>query len=371
MNPYKNALHQASTLQQTLEQEIEHIHGEIGLIAINQFAGDLPEHLHPSVERYAGLQKEIESHNHHIDQMESLDRRQQEIQEAMRTLQGERDELYRGLPGIYEALGATAFQRFIKFPTGNERYSQIFEELASYEDRMRKLEDPTDDQQLSEKTVLKKLANFGKSAYRHTRRSAHEARLPGLLRRAGENIARGGYLEDSQDQELVAAGEPFQNAQHRIDAIQEELQTLQTESKRLTETFNELSEGKKLKGAREHHIEAIGELEKQSREICVSLGIAIHDEHKTLPVPEDLMANLLQKREELVHVEERQRRLEAGLEAQDVESRLARCQKNQKNATEEVDRLQRHLASLEEEETRLTSELERLLSTRGAEEEIL
>jgi chromosome segregation ATPase len=371
MNKYKNALQQTIARHQELEEHIEELCRKIGLFAITQRTSDIPEILKPLVDEHTALQEEIASHNQHIDQMESLDRKQHEIREVMQTLQSERDELYHALPEIYEKLGATAFQRFVAFPTGNEQYSQIFEELATYEDRMRKLESPAPEDEPAEKNLLKKISNLGKSAYRHTRRSAQEARLPGLLRRAGENIARGGYLEDSQDQELVIAGEPYQETQHRIDAIQEELQSLESESKQLMDSFNALSEGQKLKGARERHIEAIRDREKRSQELCVSLGAAIHDEHETFPIPEDLMAAITQKKEERAIVEDRQRRLEAGLEAQDVESHLTRCRKNQKNAAEEVERLQQHLQSLKDEESRLTAHLEGLLSVRGAEEEIL
>ena len=191
-------------------------------------AEGLPEEITSLIDQYRTIRDSMESASASIERMMNIDTRQSVIKQTMKNLQSERDDLGRGLAGVYEQIGAVAFRLFRESPLLDSGYSSAFEGLARHQDEIRGIEtkkrelDRGDDSD-EKRPILERIRARGKDLLLRKKLSVRENRLPRLLQAAGEQLAQSDFIDRMDNVELNRVAEPLRSVQRRWSEIDQEL----------------------------------------------------------------------------------------------------------------------------------------------------
>lgn len=309
-----------------------------------------------------------------IQRMTDIDERENEIRQTMKKLRSEREELGRGLSGVYEQIGAVAFRLYRESPLVDAGYSSAFEALARYQDEVRAIENKIsrlnrDGEDQTKPGFLERLKSGSRDYYLRNRKNARENRLPRLLQSTGEQLAQGDFISQVDDEELNRVSEPLRQVHRRWDEIDQELQDLSRESGRLVEEFNDLSGGQGLKRARGDREADITRLREQLDSVLLQIGLIAEGQNPP-PLKDDL-DKLASLRKALSEQDTLLARLHAGQQAEYVMRDLGACTREQEKRTREIEELQEQLRKLQDEESALRAQLKQLETERGDPAELL
>lgn len=321
-------------------------------------AGDL-------VTRYHAIRDRVEDASTALERMIAIDQRQTEIRDEMKELQKEQDQAFKGLEEVYEQIGSVAFRMFREHPLLDARYSAVFENLARYQDDMRRLDTELDrysaEPASGAGSLFERLGTRSRRAILRNRRSVRENQLPRLLQDAGRRLMDTDFVERIDDEELNRVAAPVFAARENRNRLDERLTALREESGRLVEEFNDLSRGKKLPRARRDREGEIDTARSELNAVLSQLGAIAG-----AAPPESLEAaarSLRECEQRTEHFTELIHRLEAGAEARrisgeidDLEARIA----------ETETRLQELRATRDDRSARRDA----LLTQRGDEDEL-
>lgn len=365
MPDYAQRLQEIEDVRERAIQECEDQRRLIGERMLSLPESDLPEDAGPLVQRYHAIQERLETASSAIERLTAIDHRQEEIRERMKTLQKEREHLFRGLDSVYEQIGAVAFRLFKQHPLIDTSYSGIFQNLAKYQDDIRVL-----DAQLAryssepahqQRSLLERIGTKTRRTIAKNRKLVRNNQLPRLLQEAGQQLVETDFLEQMDDDELATVATPIKDVERRRDEIDAELQQLKEESGTLVAEFNSLGNGQKLSSARKERESEIDAAKRESTEILASLG-RIAAEHPPEALS-DYVETLHQCEARIAHFDALLQRLHAGRKALTIADEISQIKRR-------IETRQKELAELEEEVDAKTKELQELESQRGTEEEL-
>lgn len=346
---YSDRISEISDIRERARRECEDQQRLLGERAVELSPEMLPETAAGLLEEYQQLQREVENSSSVLERMITIDERQAAIRDRMKALQKERDSLADGLEPVYERIGALAFQLFRNNPMVDSRYSTIFADLARYHDDVRKLEHELDRYGAAagrdKRPFMERLGTGSRTFLLRNRRKVRENQLPGLLQRAGHDLAESGFIEQMDDEELNQAAGPILQMRMRREEIDRELETLRSESGELLKEFNGLSDGKRLAKARREREDEIDRTRTRLVAVLSGMGAAVVGDP-----PEALAeqaAALQTCRERITHFDSLLARLEAGREAQELSSRVASLDEQIGQLKAERDNLQDRLKEQE------------------------
>lgn len=359
------------------EQTVQRINGALTELGSRLAEQDRQQQLHGFenlFQEYSETRQALSQAGEAIERMLDIDNRENQIKQSMKELRTERDDLGKGLSGVYEQIGAAAFRLYRESPLVDAGHSGAFEELARYQDEVRSIENklnqlnrPSDEG--SKPGILERIRATGTDAYLRNRRNARENRLPRLLQSTGEQLAQSGFIDQVNDDELNRVAEPLRKVISRWEEIDQELKDLAHESGRLVEEFNDLSGGHGLRKARAVRESEISRLQEQLDGVCLQIGMkAEEDQLDHFP---EILQRLVLLRQETAEQDTLLARLHAGQQAETVAKDLKLCRKQQTKTEEEIRDLQDRLGKLQEEESALQAQLQQLETERGDPSELL
>lgn len=344
----------------------------IGSRVVELPAAAQPEGTELLVENAKAISARVDHASSAIERMMQIDERQDVIRRTMKELQGERDQLAKGLEPVYQQLGAVAFRIFREHPVVDAKYSDAFANLARYQDEVRaidrELEQLNAGRESAAGTVFNRIARRGRNIMLQSKRSGREGRLPRLLQEAGRTLWETDFVAEMDDDELSQVAQPLQTVAERASAITDELQSLKDESGELLDEFNTLSRGQKLQRARQDREAEIATAREELNTVLLELGSAA----RAAAIPElaDEIRALEHGTSRVERLTATLERLQAGLRAQILEQELAENARRSDETRAEIERLKTHLAELEEERGVHLAEQQQALERRGAENEL-
>lgn len=355
---YAERIREITEIRDRARRECDDQQRLLGERSVELSRDDVNEDAAALLDEYHTLKSAVENASSVLERMIHIDERQAAIRDQMKALQRERDGLTDGLEPVYERIGGIAFQLFRGNPMLDSRFSMVFSDLARYHDDVRKLDHELDRYSAApegdRRPLLERLGTGSRAFLLRNRRKVRENQLPGLLQRAGRDLAESGFIEQMDDEELTQAAEPILRKRERRDEIDRELEALRAESGELVSEFNGLSEGKRLARARKEREEEIDGLRTRLVSVLSSLGAVVAAE-----APDSLteQAQALHTcRERITHFDNLLTRLEAGREAQRLSSQVAEL-------TAQIERLTG-------ERTSLSTQLKEQEKLRGDESEL-
>jgi DNA repair exonuclease SbcCD ATPase subunit len=365
MPDYSQRLQEISDVRQRAIDECERQVRLIGERVLELPDKAIPDNAGPLIQRHRSIQERLESASSAIERLMEIDQRQDEIRERMKTLQKERDGLFRGLDSVYEQIGAVAFRLFKDHPLIDASYSQAFASLARYQDDIRVLDAQLDRYSVEparqQRSVLERIGTSTRRALAKNRKSVRTNQLPRLLQDAGRRLMETDFVDQMDDDELSSVAKPIREVEERRAVIDTELQNLKDESGTLVAEFNSLGNGQKLSRARKERESEIEAAKSESGEILSSLGsVAVETPPESLT---DQIDALKQCQERISHFDSLLERLKAGQKAVTVSNEISQ-------AKERMSELRQELEELEQKTQAKEKELHQLESQRGNEDEL-
>ncbi|TVR73031.1 MAG: hypothetical protein EA427_02630 [Spirochaetaceae bacterium] len=374
MSEYTKQIRRVSEERTQTQEELNQVLQELGSRTVETARDEKIPGLEKLLREHDEIRDGLSQAGSAIERMVDIDVREREIQQTMKNLRAERDDLGRGLSGVYEQIGAVAFRLFRESPLVDAGYSSAFEALARYQDEVRAIENKLDqinrqNQESNKPGILERIRTSGKDAYLRNRRNARENRLPRLLQSTGEQLAQGDFIKQVDDDELNRVSEPLRQVRRRWEEIDQQLQDLAQESGRLVEEFNDISGGQGLKRARGEREADIARLQEQRDNVLLQIGMVA--EEKRSPQFSEILDKLDNLRSKLATLDSILARLHAGMQAETVARDLKICRKEQDKTEKDIEVLQEQLRKLQEEESALQAQLNQLETERGDPMELL
>jgi chromosome segregation ATPase len=373
MSDYGKRIRQVSGDQEKTLRDTDRLLREIGSCTVELPPEklpleELPAEIDTLINRYREIRDSLESASAAIERMMHIDARQSAIKQTMKNLQSERDDLGRGLAGVYEQIGAVAFRLFRESPLVDAGFSSAFEGLARHQDEIRAIENKKKQLDRSgdsgeKRPILERVRATGKDLFLKKKLSVRENRLPRLLQSAGEQLAQSDFIDRVDDAELNRVAEPLRSVQRRWGEIDRELEDLTHESGRLVKEFNDLSDGHGLSRARNAQEKEIAREREQMDAVFLEIGRIIERERPR--GFEEYLERLDKLRQEATTHESTLARLKAGRQLETTLSELKTCRNQQDKTANEIKELQNRQKKLKDEEKVLASRIEELEAERG------
>ncbi len=322
------------------------------------------------------LNERIENAEQKIARIDQITARNEGIKEEVSRARREISRLENEVVPVFEQIGERAFELYRNNDYLENEYTDQFRDLVQRQSEIDEIDHELEELERgsNELPFIKRLVSGGRSTLLRSRRNSKLEGFPKLYRKAGAALCETDFLSTMNDPKLNEIAQPYLAARSRIQQLEDQINELDNERERLRAELHEMDAERRPTRATRELRERVSELNARRNECLGTLTdfvmqssynrAALPDETREVLEEIDRLEAEQQKRQEHIN------RLEAAIEADQVDSEIAQLQQRLSTLRERLSEVQKELESTESSIDEAKQRKEHLLALRGPEEDL-